>query len=162
MDLLEVIRQGLQKLILDIIAASEAAGQRASGQTYENIVEETERVGQLVTGTVYAPNYFYTLIRGRGPGKTPANFAQIIMEWAQVKGLSFASPEELERFGNAVAWKIRRDGSQLYVNHLYVDIIDTPIKMFEEYLEQQMDTIMDTVITAAWNADNFEGHGFIA
>lgn len=157
----DILREGLNQLVSNIILASEEAGQRASGKTYSQIRPETLTVGEYVQGSVYAPSYFYTLIRGRGPGNIPANMADIIIEWAGYKGISFATPQEMLRFGNAVAWKIRREGSELYRNHLYIDIVDTPIRVFEEWLEGQLDNIMDLTITAAFNAENFEGHGFI-
>lgn len=159
--LTDILTEGLDKLRLDIIAASEAAGQRASGHTYDNITVEVSQSGELVEGAIWAPDYFYTLIRGRGPGGAPANMAEIIMEWAGYKGISFSSPEELLRFANAVAWKIRREGSELYRNHLYIDIVDTPVRVFEEWLDTKIDEIMDVTITAAFNGQNFEGHGFI-
>ncbi len=151
----------LQVLIEDIIRASEAAGQRASGQTYSKITREVIESPDEVTGSVFAPEYFYTLIRGRGPGKVPVNMAQIIAEWAQYKGIGFSTPEELLRFANAVAWKIRKEGSQLYRNHLYIDIIDTPVRVFEEKLGTFIETAFDVVITRAFNANNFAEHGFI-
>ncbi len=161
MTLQDFIQQELQVLVNDIIAASETAGQRASGRTYDSIEVRTQRVGEAVNGQVLVPSYFYTLIRGRGPGKVPANMAEIIMEWAGYKGITFSTPEELLRFGNAVAWKIRREGSELYRNHLYIDIVDTPIRLFEERLSQYIDQVMRVTITRAFGAENFEGHGFI-
>lgn len=161
MSLVDKLPEGMQRLRDDIIAASEQAGQRASGNTYDNIITEVSVDGDVIHGTLYAPDYFYTLIRGRGAGKVPANMADIIRDWAGYKGISFATPEDMLRFANAVAWKIRREGSLLYRNHLYVDIVDTPVKVFEEWLTAQLDEYMKLTITAAFNADNFEGHGFI-
>lgn len=146
-ELEEILAAGLYQLIVDIIAASEAYGQRASGRTYDMISQEVNRTGELVSGAVYAPNYFYTLIRGRGPGKAPADMAEIIMEWAGYKGIIFTSQEELVRFGNSAAWKIRREGSQMFRRGEYLDIIETPIKQLEEWLAAMIDKYMSVQIT---------------
>lgn len=148
-ELEEILASGLYQLIADIIAASEAHGQRASGRTYDLITQEVERIGELVSGAVYAPDYFYTLIRGRGPGKAPANMAEIIMEWAGYKGISFNDPKDFARWANAVAWKIRREGSQMFRRGEYNDIIETPIKQFEEWLSAMIDKYMSVQITQA-------------
>lgn len=158
---MEILREGLDNLVRDIIRASEAAGQRASGKTYDNIDVELYTAGELVRGGVNAPSYFYTLIRGRGAGAVPANMVDIIKEWAEHKNISFETPEDLLRFSRAVAWKIRREGTEIFRNHLYVDIVDTPVRLFEEWLDSKLDEVMDVAITRAFNAENFEGHGYI-
>lgn len=141
----EMLKQGLSKLVDDIITASRSAGQEASGETYRNITAK-------VTGTkgvVYAPSYLYTLAVGRGPGKVPKNFAEIIMEWAQYKGIQFTDRKEFLRWANAVAWKIRRDGNKLYRQHGNIDIFETPIREFEEWIDKQLDDFFTTMIDNA-------------
>ena len=100
----QILAEGLTQMRDEIIRASQDAGQEASGRTYAQITVQTGREGETVWGTIEAPNYFYTLIRGRGPGKIPANLGQIIMEWAKLKGITFSDPKDLVRFGNATAW----------------------------------------------------------
>jgi hypothetical protein len=135
--------------------------QEASGRTYAQITVQTGREGETVWGSIEAPNYFYTLIRGRGPGKIPANLGQIIMEWAKLKGITFSDPKDLVRFGNATAWKIKREGSELYRNHIYVDLVDTPSDNFEEYLSQHLDKMMKVLIEESFTPDNNMDHGYI-
>ena len=86
----QILAEGLTQMRDEIIRASQDAGQEASGRTYAQITVQTGREGETVWGTIEAPNYFYTLIRGRGPGKIPANLGQIIMEWAKLKGITFS------------------------------------------------------------------------
>lgn len=148
-ELEDILAAGLNQLVVDIIAASEAHGQKASGRTYDMITMEVQRSGELVSGSVYAPDYFYTLIRGRGSGKVPANMAELIMEWAGYKGIVFSTPEDMVRFANAVAWKIRREGNSMYRTSQYYDIIETPIKQFEEWLSSMVDKYMDVKIKQA-------------
>lgn len=160
-ELEEILATGLHQLIVDIIAASEAHGQKASGRTYEMIAQEVNRTGELVEGSVTAPSYFFTLIRGRGAGKVPAEMTEIIMEWAGYKGITFSEPQELVRFANAVAWKIRREGTQMYRRGEYLDIIETPIRQFEEWFSAMIDNVMDVMITRAFNGEDFDGRGSI-
>lgn len=163
MTLIEIITTGLTQLVEDIIRASQEAGQEASGGTYQFLRDEmvVQEDGQAVIGEIWAPVYFYTLIRGRGPGGTPTNMLDIIIEWAGYKGITFSDPDEMLRFANAVKWKIIREGSELYRNHLYVDIVDTAVRNFEEYMDTQLANWFTLVTDAAWGADNFEGHGYI-
>lgn len=146
-ELEEILAAGLSQLVVDIIAASEAHGQKASGRTYEMIAQEVNRTGELVEGSVTAPPHFFTLIRGRGPGKVPVDMTEIIMEWAGYKGITFSEPQELVRFANAVAWKIRREGTQMYRRGEYLDIIETPIRQFEEWLSSMIDKYIDVQMT---------------
>lgn len=145
MTIEEILQQGLTKLVDDIIAASRAAGQEASGETYRRIT--TQVSGN--SGAVYAPSYLYTLAIGRGPGKVPRNFAQIIMDWAQHKGIQFSDRKQFLRWANAVAWKIRREGTQLYRRHGEIDIFQTPIREFEQWLEKQLDVFYTSAIDEA-------------
>ena len=157
----QILAEGLTQMRDEIIRASQDAGQEASGRTYAQVTVQTGREGETVWGTIEAPNYFYTLIRGRGPGKIPANLGQIIMEWAKTKGITFSGPKDLVRFGNATAWKIRREGSELYRNHIYVDLVDTPADNFEEYLSQHLYVMMKALIEESFIPDNNMDHGYI-
>lgn len=160
-ELANIVGEELEQLIEDIIRFSRNAGQEASGQTYQNIKDHVDKGTDYVKGSVTAPVYFSTLIRGRGPAHIPANLPELIAEWAQYKGITFQTPEDALRFARATAWKIRREGSELYRNHLYIDIVDTPIKMFEERLKSRIDSFMKIQITRNLNADGQAGHGFI-
>lgn len=157
----QLLTQLLQELIQEIIAASRAAGQEASGRTYEQITEDVHTQGDTTIGEVWAPGYFNTLIRGRGPGPIPMDMEQIIMDWAGYKGLTFQSIEDLNRFARAVAWTIRRDGSELYRNHLYVDIVDTPVRNFEEKLGRAIFDSLEVAVTKSFGAEGYPGHGYI-
>lgn len=145
MTIEEILKQGLTKLVDDIIEASRAARQEASGETYRHITPEVS----VMSGGVYAPSYLYTLAIGRGPGKAPRDFAQIIMDWAQYKGIQFTDRKAFLRWANAVAWKIRREGNKLYRNHGNIDIFETPIREFEGWLDKQLDIFYTSAIDEA-------------
>lgn len=157
----DILTEGLNKMRDEIIRNSQDAGQEASGETYRRITVEVQDNGTVIEGYILAPSYFYTLIRGRGPGGIPANLPQILVEWARAKGISFSTPEELVRFANATAWKIKREGSELYRNHLYVDLVDTPAKDFEQWLEKQIDETVNVMIEQNFVPAEDGTHGYI-
>lgn len=142
----KMLHEGLEKMREDIISKSREAGQEASGKTYASITVETKKDGETIIGAIYAPNYFHTLLVGRGPGKVPANMGQLIMEWAVAKGITFQTPKDAVRFGNAVAWKIRREGTEMYRNHRYEDLTSEAVAAFEEWLDRRIGGVMDKMI----------------
>ena len=152
MDLFdEILNEGLTLLKEDIIQASIDAGQKALGHTYKNINVYVSNN----YGAISAPIYFYTLIRGRGAGKIPANFGDIIKKWADYKGITFGSLTDLNRFAYFVGKKMREEGSRLYRDNSYLDITDTPIQKFEEWLDNQIAGVADAAIKESifpvWN-----------
>lgn len=60
---------------------------------------------------ITAANYYDYAEKGRGPGKVPYNFEDIVSAWAVGRGIR---PPDLMKFSNAVKWKVIRDGSYLY------------------------------------------------
>lgn len=60
---------------------------------------------------ITAANYYDYSEKGRGPGKVPYNFQDIISVWAVGRGIR---PPDLMKFSNAVKWRTIRDGSYLY------------------------------------------------
>lgn len=155
MNIAEIIQEELTRLRQDIIARSEAAGQRASGRTYAQIEVQdvTDQGGKLV-----GPGYVGVLATGRRSGKIPYDFIRIIKEWATYKGITFADEKEFDRWANAVAWKIRREGTQLW-RHVgkgggYEDIFNTPIdecigRLIERLAEYYQMQFVDK-ITELW------------
>lgn len=143
----EIIREELERLQEEVIEASQKAGQEASGRTYAQIaVESVTASGGVLSG----PGYIGVLTRGRRPGKVPYDFARIIKEWAVYKGISFSSEEEFDRWANAVAWKIRREGTSLWQDAgstgLEQDIFYTPIQHFIARLSDRLAALYQTEI----------------
>lgn len=145
-QLQQTIGDGLLKMRQEIIRKSQDAGQEASGKTYQKIIVEVKGNDLSVEGSITAPVYFHTLLRGRGPGKVPANLPDILMEWARVKGITFEDPRELVRFANATAWKIRLEGSKLFRDHGYIDLTSEAQSDFEQMLEKELDAFMSAQI----------------
>lgn len=145
-QLQKAITDGLLNMRQEIIRKSQDAGQEASGETYRRIVVEVDGNEFTIEGSITAPVYFHTLLRGRGPGKVPVELPQILMEWAKVKGITFEDPRELVRFANAVTWKMRREGSKLFRDHRYIDLVSDAQEHFEQMLDEELDAFMTSQI----------------
>lgn len=127
-DVLTIVRDELLSLRSRIIANHIAAGQKASGATIESMVVEMTKDG----GILYGRFPFKGLETGRKPGRVPANFRQIILQWMQDKGIK-ATPIPYNRqpserwtpkytpqergdisLAGAIAHKIAEKGTKLY------------------------------------------------
>lgn len=63
------------------------AGQKASGVTANSIRAEVEVGAASIRGIIWGRAPFTDLEEGRGPGKGPANFYRIILDWMHFKGI---------------------------------------------------------------------------
>lgn len=115
-----IIGEELESLRKAIIAHHLAAGQRASGRTERSLrVEFTED-----TGALYGRQAFGTLETGRSGGKVPKGFCEIILQWAQDKGIQVDKPKS---FAYLVARKIAREGTKARREGSFVDIYSQEI-----------------------------------
>lgn len=120
-DVVDVLLQ-----VRDEIRANMAAQNiNASGRTSAGIqVQRYESGVRLVlTGSDVAP--LYTLETGRGGGRVPAGFTEILSQWSRDKGLSFANESERRSFAYLLGRKIARQGTQR--NALPVDVYSAPV-----------------------------------
>lgn len=60
---------------------------------------------------ITANSYYDYAEKGRGPGKVPYNFEDIVSAWAVGRGIR---PPDLMKFASAVKWRTIKDGSYLY------------------------------------------------
>lgn len=60
---------------------------------------------------ILANHYFEYAEHGRGPGKVPRNFQDIIVSWVARKHIQVQNVKE---FARAVTWKTIREGSSIY------------------------------------------------
>ena len=141
-DTQTIIAEELEQLKTDIIAASESQGQKASGDTYKSmLVEDVTSTSGTLTGRFAIG----TLATGRKSGKVPENMHEIIMQWARDKGISFSDEEELVKFGKAVAWKIRKQGTELHKEvggGELPDIFEVPINAFLDRIIKRIPTVI--------------------
>jgi len=101
-----ILKSELEDLRKRIIQNHIAANQKASGKTAKSMtVDIAEDYGEL-SGRMA----FGTLETGRKAGKVPANFKDIILRWAQDKGINVERPKT---FAFLVARKIAKEGTLL-------------------------------------------------
>lgn len=115
----------------EIIQNIKDTGKWASGKTANSIT--------VNDGQINLPNYLYTLEVGRGPGKIHSD---ILIKWAVSKGISFNTPQELNRWAYFTAKKIREDGTEQYRNKEVLDIYTTPIN---DAVEKAMSLITENI-----------------
>lgn len=132
----DILRNELEQLKSDIIRRHEEAGQVASGRTRASFeVRASDSNGQLLGNS-----YVGVLERGRRGGKVPYDFKDILLRWAEAKGIYFANNTDARRWAWFVTQKIRREGTTLYRSGQTVDIFATPIADFAERLSRQLAT----------------------
>lgn len=123
-----ILTEELDGLRQRIIANHIRAGQKASGRTIASLRVEVEDDH----GTLFGRKAFGTLETGRGPGKVPRHFTDIIRQWILDKGIRITAipykrketekwrpkytPQErgLRAMARAIAYKIQKDGTQLH------------------------------------------------
>lgn len=109
-ELDKVLKKELDTLLQDILNSHDAARQKASGKTRASFeVKLTEEGGQL-----WGANYVGVLEKGRRPGKVPFDFKNILLRWAEAKGITFATPSQANTWAYFVSKKIQKEGSSLY------------------------------------------------
>ena len=84
---------------------------------------------------ILGADYFEYAMKGRGPGKIPYNFSDILEEWIDRRHIPFNGSKR--RFANAIAWKTAREGSYLFRHpeeqrDFLKDVLDEPISKFQQ------------------------------
>lgn len=107
------------------------ARRKSSGKTAATLQVVAGDMG----GSLFGASHLLSLERGRGPGKIPYGFVDIIKEWIQAKGLSVssrtpsASPESaLRSMAGAIAYNIMKKGTTQFQKGRYDDIYTTAIE----------------------------------
>lgn len=133
----EVLAQWADGVIKKIQGNLESTGTNASGRTSSSL-EYTVEGGEL---TIYGRKYFQGVEQGRPGGKIPANFTDIIRQWATDKGIitQFGSTEREQRsVSAAIAWFIRKNGTSLYRKggrtDIFSNVLDEELPKLEEKL----------------------------
>lgn len=109
-----IIMNFLLEIQKDIISRSEAAGQRASGETYSQFMIEANES----KGVLYGPAWVMTLEDGRGPSKGGGSGESLkdkIYTWIGQKGVfNISSEKEKRSLAYIIARKIHKEGTVLF------------------------------------------------
>lgn len=113
----------------------DSTGTTASGRTRDSITVEVAD-GEL---TIYGRPYFQGVEEGRGAGKVPYNFTDILYKWMQDKGIAaeFGSTEAKQRSAAFVIGKfIEQHGTKLYRDggreDIYTNVFEEELPKLEE------------------------------
>lgn len=127
-EIKSILTEEFGDLRLRIIANHIRLGQRASGRTERSLRVEVKDDH----GTLYGRQAFSVLETGRGPGRVPRRFEDIIRQWILDKGIAVTAipykrqvsenwrpkytPQErgLRAMAGAIAYKIRTEGTRLH------------------------------------------------
>lgn len=128
----------------------EQMGRNASGSTVRSMVVNTSDSGGMLEGS----KSFMYLEHGRGPGKVPKGFYEIIKDWVIAKGISYqdmipknGTPEQgLARLSGAIAHSIITKGTRLYRDNEYNDIYSSLIEQEVELLSKEAAGIFETEV----------------
>lgn len=80
--------------------------------------------------TVSADDYWDYAMGGRGPGKVPGNFVEILQDWIVSKNIPFDG--SIRNFAGAIMYNIKTSGSRRYRENDPADVLSGPVERFLE------------------------------
>ena len=130
------IAQVLTQARDEIRANMAAKGINASGRTSAalQVRQNGSRIELVKVEGDNAP--FGTLQYGRGGGRVPKGFYEILKQWSKDKGLSFSSETERGTFAYFLARKIAREGTNRHRSPR-TDIYDEPLEKAVDGVRQE-------------------------
>lgn len=142
----EIITHTLERVKTKIQERIMSEGRSASGKSASSL----EVIVNGSRGTIMGSASLLSMERGRGPGKVPYGFFDIIKQWIRTKGIrvtpipskrvSNLTPEErgLNSLAGAIAYTIMKKGTRLHRDKGYNDIYDSAMKEELEVLGNQI------------------------
>ena len=91
---------------------------------------------------------------GRGPGKVPSNFREVIKNWVRAKGINIkpngkqTQEQAIESFSYLVTRNIMQKGTKLYRDKGYNDIYDTLLKEEIEKLSDGISSVFELEVNS--------------
>ena len=135
MDFKEIISRNYETLRQDILYNHVKNKQYVTGKTINSL---ELKFPSDTKAQVLAANYLGVLENGRSGGRVPANFRQILKQWAINKGIIFQNESQLNTFAYFLANKIAREGTKQFRTGVKKDIYTTPINDFAERITNEL------------------------
>lgn len=130
----QIVTKHLQAIKQGIVANMTVMKRNASGRSVQSLQVEAGRNAKGESSAFLSGGQQWLYMeKGRGPGKVPYNFRDIIKEWIVNKGISLASvpgktqERKLTSLSYMIAHSIMVKGTRLHRNSGYNDIFDTLI-----------------------------------
>lgn len=143
-EVTDILTRHMENLKSKIQSRMNDERRNASGRSSTSL--SVQIMGQ--TGMLFGSSSFRVMETGRGPGKVPYGFFEIIRQWIKDKGISVTaipskrhstiSPEErgIRSLAGAIAYTIMKKGSRLHRDHKTDEIYS---KALEEELALMAD-----------------------
>lgn len=139
----EILRQHLTNIKNRIAERMAASHRNASGRSVASLKVEVGDGHAVLWGA----KSFLVMEKGRGPGAVPVGFTEIIMDWANAKGISanaksgknVSKEAAMRSFAGAVAYNIMKKGTKIHRTKQYDDIYTT---VLNEELEKMSDAMV--------------------
>lgn len=151
----DILRDLGENAVMQIRSNMAAAGQNATGKTAASLAVSATEQRLTITGR----QAFWTLEQGRGPGRVPKNFRQIIAAWVIAKGLPLqlkpikretgrdAYTRALLAAAGAIAWNLYKRGTKLYRDGGRSDIYTPALEELENKIVARLIPSFDAAIT---------------
>lgn len=140
-DIDKILSEWAENVVIQIKDNLDSTGTTASGKTKESLRYEAEN-GNL---TIYGRQYFQGVEIGRGAGKIPYKFQDILYDWAEAKGIlsNFGDTEKQQRSAlYMVGQFIKEHGTELWRGtprtDIYTDLINDELPKLEEELASKL------------------------
>lgn len=125
-------------------------GRSASGSSVASLGVEVNGNNGVLSGA----KQWEAMQRGRGPGKVPSNFREVIKNWVRVRGINIkpkgkqTQEQAIESFSYLVTRNIMQKGTKLYRDKGYNDIYDTLLKEEIEKLSDDISTVFELEVNS--------------
>lgn len=117
-------------LIEDIRSEMERQNINAKGNLSASLGWRITANDRGLSLSVMADDYWDYAMGGRGPGKIPGNFVEILQDWIVAKNIPFDG--SIRNFAGAIAYNIKNYGSRRYRENNPADVLSGPIEKFLE------------------------------
>lgn len=108
-----------------------------TGRTWNSIEPYAYQSSSSIDAGIRSPLAIalFTTETGRGPGRVPYNFKDILYKWSLDKGISFKSNKDRARFSYLTARKIMRSGTTQFRKGAIDSIFTKPWESYENKID---------------------------
>lgn len=156
-DVSGILREWAENVIVHIQDNLDSTGTTASGKTKDSLRYEIDGDEFSQSLKIYGRQYFQGVEEGRGPGRVPYKFQDILYDWAQAKGIlaNFGDTERKQRSVLYMVGKsIKENGTRLYQDGGRLDIYSNVLNEELPKLEDNVSFFLKQSIAEIFNNEN--------
>lgn len=124
------VGEAANMLVEDIRSEMENRNINARGNLSASLGWQITADDRGLSLSIMADDYWDYAMGGRGPGKIPGNFVEILQDWIAAKGIPFNG--SIRNFAGAIAYNIKNYGSRRYRENDPADVLSGPVEKFLE------------------------------